>query len=56
MNDASGHSKQEIEVEFPVKGSKTSPLWFSRLWVEALNCFLVDMNIDQKCKNMKWMQ
>jgi len=26
MNDASGDSKQEIEAEFPVKGSRTSPL------------------------------
>jgi len=26
MYDASGHSKEEIEVEFPVKGSRTSPL------------------------------
>jgi len=28
MYDASGQSKQEIETEFPVKGSRTSPLWF----------------------------
>jgi len=26
MYDASGHSKQEIEAEFPVKGFRTSPL------------------------------
>jgi len=26
MNDANGRSKQEIEAEFPVKGSRTSPL------------------------------
>jgi len=26
MNDASSHSKQEIEAEFPLKGSRTSPL------------------------------
>jgi len=26
MIDASGHSKQEIEAEFPVKDSRTSPL------------------------------
>jgi len=26
MNDANGQSKQEIEAEFPVKGSITSPL------------------------------
>jgi len=26
MYDASGHSKQEIEAEFPMKGSRTSPL------------------------------
>jgi len=26
MNDINGHSKQEIEAEFPVKGSRNSPL------------------------------
>jgi len=25
MYDATGHSKQKIEAEFPVKGSRTSP-------------------------------
>jgi len=25
MYDASGYSKKEIEAEFPVKGSRTSP-------------------------------
>ena len=51
-----GHSKQEIEAEFPVKGSRTSPLDSSKLWVEARNCFLVVMSKDREMQEMIWMQ
>ena len=48
MNDVNGHSKQEIEAEFPVKGSELLLFDSSRLWVEVRNCFLVEMSKDQK--------
>jgi len=43
MNDAYGQLKIRTEVRFPVKGSKTSPLYSSRLGVEVLNYLLNEM-------------
>jgi len=40
--------KTKSEAGFPVKGSKTSPLYFSRLGVKVLNCLLVEMTETNK--------
>jgi len=36
-NDAQGQLKLRSEAWFPIKGFKTSPLYFSKQWVEMLN-------------------
>ena len=51
MNDTNDQLKSRSEDGFPMKGSRTSPLDFSRQWVEMLNCLL-----DLKSKNwQEWM-
>ena len=44
MSDANSQLKVRSEVRLPMKGSRTSPLYSSRLGVEVLNCLLVEMS------------
>ena len=48
MNDANDQLKTRSEARFSVKGSKTSPLYSSRLEVEVLNCLLVEISETDK--------
>ena len=48
MNNPNGQLKTRSEAEFPMKGSKTSPLYSSRFGVELLNCLLVEMSETEK--------
>ena len=48
MKDANGQLKTRSEVGFPMKNFKTSSLYFSRLGVDVLNCFLVEMSETDK--------
>ena len=52
MNDANGQLKSRSEAGFPMKGSRTSPLYFSRQWVEVLNCLLDWESKKQQVKMM----
>jgi len=45
MNDANGQLKSRSEDEFPMKGSRTAPLYSSRQWVEVLN-YLFDLESE----------
>ena len=64
MNNETVHSKTRNETEFPIKGSKTSPLNSSKLKVEVLNCLLTWMRKTDKyewCKQyiaseVQWKQ
>ena len=47
MNDANGQLKSRNEVGFPIKGSRTSSLYFSRQWVEVLN-YLLDLESENR--------
>ena len=47
-NDANGQLKIRSEAGFPVKGSRTSLLYSSKLEVEVLNCFLIEMSETDK--------
>ena len=49
MNNANGQRKSRSEVGFPMKESRTSPLYSSRLSVELINCLL-----DWKGKTNKY--
>ena len=51
MNDANGQLKSRSKTGFPMKGSMTSPIYFSRQWVEVLNC-LLDLESENR---QKWM-
>jgi len=42
FNDAHSQLKIISEAGFPVKGSRTSPLYSFRLVVEVLNCLIVE--------------
>ena len=44
MNNANSQLKTRSEIRFPVKGSKPSPLYSSRLGVELLNYLLVEIS------------
>ena len=45
--------KTRSEAKFPVKGSRTSPLYSSRLGVKVLNCLPFEMSettsMNEKC-------
>ena len=51
MNDANSQLKSRSEAGFPMKGSRFSPLYFSRQWVEVLN-YLLDLESE---KRQVWM-
>jgi len=40
MNNTNGQLKSRSEFELPMKGSRNSPLYSYRQWVEVLNCLL----------------
>ena len=52
MNDANGQLKSRSKVQFPMKGSKNSPLYSSRQWIEMLNCQLDLESENQQVKIM----
>ena len=44
MNDINGELKIRSEARFPMKGSRTSPLYSSRLGIEVFDCLLIEMS------------
>ena len=62
MVDTNNQLKSRSEARFSMMGSKTSPLYSSRQWVEVLNC-LLDLEHEnwqvylmlEKNSKWKWM-
>jgi len=48
MNDVNRQLKIRSEAGFPMKGTRTSPLYYSRLEVEVFNCLLIEMSETNK--------
>ena len=51
-----GHSKQELKSNFPWRDLELLLIYSSRLWVEVLNCLLIEMSKDQQVWIMNEMQ